>query len=427
MSSGNRWPAAGSFFFLACLALFLTAAPALSGQTFEQRVDDIVSRARLKVGPLRFYPVLEFSQFGWVSNIYGEVSTERLISDFVITPSPKLNVYFILRRRLILSFTENPEYHFYFKSHRYNHFANNYRTELSFPFFGSLIITAGFFLQSQRSLAVAELDRQVETVSRGIRTEVSYETGRRISFNLSGLFTRQEYYDILGPGGSADDLGRNLDRQEYNGELEARYQAFTSSVFFFRAGYSRYLFLDEASNWKDSQSARFMFGFRLPSQGRLSGSLAAGFRKLLNPDSSANGYSGFIADTQFSYRLGGATFLSAGYNHDLMFSYLADVLFYINDSFNTGLTVNIGRLLSVRIGGNYSLLRHSGLREGDIGEDEPVPPPGRTDRYGGFTVGFSLPVLRGLRAGLSYHYWTRPTGFPDKRDGHLVTFDLIRQ
>jgi hypothetical protein len=425
MSSGNRRPAAGSLFFLAGLALFLTAVATLSGQTFEQRVDDIVSRARFKVGPLRFYPVLEFSQFGWVSNIYGQASTEHLISDFVITPSPKLNVYFILRRRLILSFTENPEYHFYFKSHRYNHFANNYRTELSFPFFGSLIITAGFFSQSHRSLAVAELDRQVETATRGIRTEVSYETGRRISFNLSGLFSQLQYKDILGPEASADQLGRNLDRQEYSGELEVRYQAFTSSVFFFRTGYSRYLFLDEASNWKDSQSARFLFGFRLPSQGRLSGSLAAGFRKLLNPDSTSKGYSGFIADTQLSYRLGGATFLSAGYSHDLMFSYLTDTLLYISDSFNTGLTVNIGRLLSVRLGGHYSLLRHSGLREGEGGEV--VPPPSRTDRYGGFTVGFSLPILRGLRAGLSYHYWTRPTGFPDKRDGHLLTFDLIRQ
>jgi hypothetical protein len=86
--------------------------------------------------------------------------------------------------------------------------------------------------------------------------------------------------------------------------------------------------------------------------------------------------------------------------------------------------VNIGRRLSIRLSGYYSLLHYSGLREG---EEDAVLPSVRTDRYGGFSAGFSLPVLRRLRVGLSYHYWTRPTGFPDKRDGHLVTFDLIRE
>jgi hypothetical protein len=408
-----------------CALLLLTAAAALPGQTFEQRVDDIVARAKYKIGPFRIQPVLEFSNLGWISNIYGQTSTEQLISDFVITPSPKLNIYFILRRRLILFFAENPEYHIYLKSHRFNHFTNNYRTELSFPFFGSLIISAGYFYQDQRSLALAEVDRLIESVNRGVRTEVSYETGRRISFTLTGLFSRLEYADFLSPEGSPDQIGPNLDRVEYTGLLEVRYQAFTSSVFFIQTGYSQDLFQGETAGWRDSESGRFLFGFRLPSQGRLSGSLAAGLKKLFNLDRSVNGYSGFIANTQVSYRLGGATSLSLGYYRDLVFSYLPSVLYYISDSFNTALTMNISRFLAVQAGGSYSLLRYSGQREADEGGSG--LPPGLMGRYFSLSAGFSIPVLRGLRAGLSYHYWIRPAGVSEKRDGHLVTIDLIRQ
>jgi hypothetical protein len=425
MRSADRRSCAGPLGSILWACLFLSMAAALSGQTFEQRVDDVVARARYKIGPFRIQPVLEFSQLGWVSNIYGGAQAEQLISDFLITPSPKLNVYFILKRRLILSFTENPEYHFYFKSHRFNHFTNNYWAELSFPFFGSLIISAGYFFQDQRSLAVAEVDRLVESVNQGVRTEVSYQTGRRISFTLTGLFSRLEYADFLSPEGSPDQLGPSLNRVEYNGLLEARYQAFTSSVFFIQTGYGQDLFQEETAGWKDSESIRFLFGFRLPSQGRLSGSLAAGFRKLLNLDRSAKDYSGFIANTQLSYRLGGATSLSLSYYRDLVFSYLPNVLYYISDSINTALTVNISRFLAVQAGGSYSLLRYSGRREPEEGGGGLSP--GLTGRYFNFSAGFSIPVLRGLRAGLSYHYWTRPTGVPDKRDGHLVTIDLIRQ
>jgi hypothetical protein len=415
-----------AFVLFSLVLLMLASGPLLSGQSFESRVDDIVSRTWVRVGPFRVVPEFTFRHFGWVSNIYGRTSGEKATSDFLITPSLKVDVYVILRRRLILSFTENPEYLLYLRSSRFNHFNNNYGAGLSFPFLGRLVITGGFSSQAARHLPLAEVDRQVETRSERINVEAAYETSRRLSWALSGFAQRLSYGDILLENDERDDLAVSQNREEVGGQLEVRYDAFRASRLFFQLGYTRHDFNNEEAGWKDAETRSFMAGIRFPRAGRLSGSLAMGFKKFQPGDRSLDGFSGLVAQAQLGVRLGAETSLSLGYNRDTSFSYWSSVLYYLGDTFNAGLTLGVGRFLETFLGGFFTLFNYP--RTGvAAGAGTAGPPPGWTDKYGGFQAGFTVPVWKNIRAGLTYQYWTRPSGFLGSGDGHLLSISFRRR
>jgi len=408
------------------ILLILISCPMLSGQSFERKVDDIVSRTWIRIGPFRIIPGFEFRNFGWVSNIYGRVSGEAALSDFLITPSARVDVYLLLRRRLILSFTENPEYHIYLKNSRFNRLNNNYGAELSFPFMGPFIITGGFDSQRYRHIALSEVDRQVETDTRRIRVEISYETPRRLSWTLNGFAQELGYADILEDVDGEDALSTSLNRQEVGGRFEVRYEAFRDSRLFLQLGYTRHDFLNASAVWKDAETRSFLAGIRFPQQGALSGSLALGFKRFQPEDRSSPRFSGMIAQSQVGIRLGTDTSLSLGYSRDTSFSYWANTLYFISDSFNASYSMGLSRYLDVRLSGFYTFFRYPEIAgEGTIGNTG--PPPGWSDRYGGFSAGFTVPVWKRIRAGLTYQYWTRPSGFSGAGDGHLVSVTFSRR
>ncbi|MBN2409309.1 MAG: outer membrane beta-barrel protein [Candidatus Aminicenantes bacterium] len=385
-----------------------------------------MSRTWMKIGPFRIIPGFEFRNFGWVSNIYGRTSAEETLSDFLITPSAKVDVYFILMRSLILSFTENPEYHIYLKNPRYNRLNNNYGAELSFPFLGPLVITGGFDSRRYRHLPLPEVDRQVEAETRRIRVEIAYETPRRLSWTLNGFAQELGYVDILEDSGEEDALSRSLNRQEVGGRLEVRYEAFRGSRLFLQLGYVRHNFLYDEAGWKDAETRSFLAGIRFPQQGVLSGSLALGFKRFQPSDRSLPRFSGMIAQTQVGIRLGTDSSLSLGYNRDTSFSYWANTLYYLSDSFNASYSMSLTRYLDIRLSGFYTLFNYPNTAEEGATEDT-GPPPGWGDRYGGFSAGFTVPVWKSIRAGLTYQYWTRPSGFLGSGDGHLVTINFVRK
>ncbi|MBM3296756.1 MAG: hypothetical protein FJY83_04065 [Candidatus Aminicenantes bacterium] len=414
-----------SVFFLMLLFILLSG-PMLSGQSFERRVDDITSRTWLKIGPFRIIPSFEFRNLGWTSNVYGRTSGEGAVSDFLITPSAKVDVYFILRRRLILSFTENLEYHFYLTNPRFNRFNNNYGTELSFPFLGQLVITAGFDSQRYRHLPLAELDRQVETDSKRVRVDIAYETPRRLSWTLGGFAQELGYVDVFREDEEPDELSLGWNRQEVGGRFEVRYEAFRASQLFFQLGYVRHSFLSERTTWRDSETESLLAGIRFPREGALSGSLALGFKIFTPLDRSLEPFSGLTAQSQLEIRLGTHTALSLGYNRGTDFSYWENLLYYLSDSYNAAFTWGLSRFLDVRLGGFYTFLRYP--KTAQYGALELTgPPPGWADNYGGFSAGFTVPVWKNLRAGLTYQYWTRPSGFSGAGDGHLLSVSFQRR
>jgi hypothetical protein len=99
-------------FFVVAALLAVLWAPA-SGQnyrSFRDELNDVTTRAKLRVGPLRILPKLQLQNLGYDNTVYYRRRDENPVGDYTGTVSPELRGYLLLGRSLILSFTENPEY-----------------------------------------------------------------------------------------------------------------------------------------------------------------------------------------------------------------------------------------------------------------------------------------------------------------------------
>jgi len=82
--------------FAAGLVLLLAAAVRLSGQSyqpFQEEVESIRQRTKLRLGPLRVVPLVRLYDVGYDSNVYFADETSQPVGDFTATLSPEIRGY----------------------------------------------------------------------------------------------------------------------------------------------------------------------------------------------------------------------------------------------------------------------------------------------------------------------------------------------
>ena len=103
-----------SFFYLITLFLmFLLGSIYSHGQgyrTFRWEQEQIIKRAKWRVGPFRIYPTIQLRDIGYDDNVYNQRDEDNPISDYTVTFSPQVKVYLLYRNFLILTLTEEPEW-----------------------------------------------------------------------------------------------------------------------------------------------------------------------------------------------------------------------------------------------------------------------------------------------------------------------------
>ena len=405
--------------------LLFAAAAGLRGQTaqiFSGQVQEIVSKTRLKLGPVRIYPVLKFSQLSWVSNIFGYTNTLAQMSDLVITPSPELKANIVFRNMLILSFTENPEYHFYLKNTGYRGFTNSYRAEVRALIFSRLIVSGQFNHSTQRYLGYQELDRVVESASENYSASIFSQSSRGTSLTLEARLSRLDYRDVLTETGQ---ISPQMNREEKSAYAEFGYRVFSATKLFLRGVYTDYDFLQQESNWRTSRAVEVMAGLQFPGTSAVRGSFSLGFKKFIPKESGVKGFTDLIGNALIDFRFENIGVFSLGFSRNSNFSMSREFLYFIDNSLSGRLMFRIAGPFYARLGGQYGLYDYP--KGAAATPSLEASTESFRDSFYNISGGLIVRFTPTLGIGVTYQTWFRDSRlFGDNYNGNLIAVEIVQ-
>lgn len=376
-------------------------------KTFWQEEEEARSDKALRFGPLRLFPVIQISELGYDSNVY--YSENRVVSDFVATPSPSLKAYMLFGSTVIMSFTENPEYNFFVKESQLRAFTNSYSAALRLRLPGGFVLSGSYDDSSHIRRAYDELEGRIKDKGRGLKLNAFWETWRGTSL---GVAYSETDYTYAGLGGDDTEEGYNLtlDRTEKTGYAEFDYRIFTQSYLFLRAGVSKYEFDYAVSAWRDSKAYKAVAGLRLPLTGRARGSLTIGWKKFMPDSPDRKVFSSLVGDGSVDFRIGRFG-LNAGYVRDIYFSYLDQAFYYVENRVKGGLSFYLTEFLRIDYNKSYSRMSYpepvSLYDDGVL-----VTVDSRLDRVGSDQVGLVVRVSGSFGLGVNMNFYRRDSNAP---------------
>jgi len=305
-------------------------------QTYREQQAQIVSSAKWRLGPFQIYRGIQLRDIGYDGNVYYRRQTDDPVSDYTATISPQLNLYFLYRDWLILSFSENPEFVYYTREKNERSFNNSFSPSFRLFLLHRFALSGAFQVQSARVRTSSEFDLRVEEKVQGYNGGIFYETPRGTALGFSGGFKKFSYQSMV-LRGEEIDLSRILNREERYGQVELNYKIFVESLFFLRLGYAEFDFQNVESRWKNSFSFQAAGGIRLPFAGRTRGYFFFGYKTLTPRRTWIEGFEGLVAGLSLTYRLRPLT-VRFQYGRDCQFSYDANNVFYLENWYRAGLS-----------------------------------------------------------------------------------------
>jgi len=381
----------------------------LSRTKIEIEKEKILSGAKIDIGPFKLFPALYLKNVGYDDNVYYEKEEDQPISDFTSTLSPEVKVYLLFKNSLILSFSENPEYLFYFKEKNQRAFTNSFSPRVRYLFFHRFTISADYRHQMQRRHISSEIDRLITDQVNGYSLSLFYGTPRGTSIGLSGTIDKIQYEDILLPGSEAY-LSTELNREERSGFLEFYYQVFSEIFFFYKIGYTEYAFEYFQTSWRNSYSYQTYAGIRFPLLGKIRGILSLGYKMFVPRGEGRKVFSGLAGNTSLDIRLGRFSF-RLGYVRDSIFSYWEDVLYYIDNRLETGVSIYLARFLRIDYNYQYARSNYADFISNGLLE-RPYVGIKRRDASYTQSVGFVFRIIKNTGLGLAINTWQKRSNIP---------------
>jgi len=394
--------------FFLWLFLFPIFSYGQSYQSFRTEFDQILKNVKLRIGPFRVFPTINFRNIGYDDNVYYQREEDNPISDYTATFSPEVKVYLLFRNFLIISLTENPEYVYYFKQKRERRWNNTISPEIKLLFLNRFVISGRYSYRDRRWRASSEFDVRANELRESYRGSLFYETARRTSFGVSASLEKISYEDITLVGEEIY-LSRWLNREERSGNLAFYYRVFSESFFFISGRYTEYKFEHIQSRWRDSYSYQALSGIRFPFLGKVRGTLSLGYKKLLPRIEEKKGFFGLIGNTSFDFRIRRFR-LRFQYNRDCHFSYWTNSIYFIEDRYGAGLSFYLTKFLRLDYNfsygkANYPEVMSLWMPDGRYEEIK------RKDVYRIQTAGFVFRIIKNTGIGLMVNFWERESNY----------------
>lgn len=390
--------------FLLMIFLFSTLTFGQSYISFRNERERIIENTKFRIGPFRIYPIIYFRDIGYDNNVYGERKEDDPVTDYTATISPRVRASLLFRNVFIFTVTENPEYVYFYEQKRERRWNNTLSLEIKFLLLNRFVFTGHYLNSDIRYRATRELDVRVNTLEKEYYGGFFYETARLTSFGISGTMRRIRYEDITLPGEEIL-VSRRLNREEKSGNIELYYRMLSESFFFIIGGYTEYEFEYNESRWRDSYSFQAYSGIRFPLLGRMRGTLALGYKRLMTKTVGKKGFSGIVGNTRLDLRVRRFGFRVL-YERDCNFSYWTDSIFFLEDRYGTGISFYPSRFLRLDYDFTYA--------KGDYPEpitirmpDESYEEIKRRDTYRIHAAGAVIRIVRNTGIGVRIFYWER--------------------
>jgi len=332
---------------VAALGLALLAGGArLFGQSyqpFRDEVEAIRQRTRFRLGPLRIVPAFRLLDVGYDTNVTYTDQRGQPVADFTATLSPEIRGYWLAGPSLIVSVMDNPEYLAFAKTQGLRSFSNSFSGGLRWLLLRRFSLSAEYHDLSHVRRVTSELDHRIRDTSTGGAASLFFETPRGTAIGVTGAIDDYRYQDIAA-GAPDPAYGEALDRRETRLGGEAYYRVFSRSALFTTVAWTRYEFRSEAASRRDAESVEASAGFRFPLAGRARGTVRFGWRTFRPDDPLQLRFSGPVAGTDVSFRLGRVA-VNLGLDRDIAFSYLESAYYYLDTRAKAGLSLYVFRVL----------------------------------------------------------------------------------
>lgn len=376
--------------------------------------------APISFGPLRIKAWFSFNNAGYDSNVYRKRYDP--INDFTFSSGPTLSVYLPIKKRIVFSIYESPQYVYYMKTKSERAWSNDLSGGVHFvlnQFLFSFI--KGYSDERQRWNT--EVDISIRSRIESLQTSIYWIPTKKIAFSL-GYITKQFDHEMLT---SADfDLEERLNRLEKTVNVTGFYKVSLRTKSFLTFEYESYKF-EMIQNTLDSKSYTALGGFEFSPLGILQGRIVLGYRFLDFLSRDNQDYHGIVGNTQVSVRLLKRFRVRASYIRDINFSIWYENSFFQENRYSIGASVYL--FLKIRLDydfgqgrNNYSHVRLNAADSENI-EDF------RKDEYNYHQVGIYFKIKENIGIGVIVNHWDRDSNLfweMDKRTfiGLNLTFDL---
>ena len=373
-------------------------------QAFNAELNNINTRSKWKIGPLRFVPTLQFSNIGFDSNVYYQRTNP--VSDYTATISLRAEVYFVFRNWLIFSFTENPSYIYFLKQESERYLNNSYSLNLRVLAFSRIAVSGLNDLAREKKRWTGESEANIIQQINRANARISYETARNTSLGFIGGIRKISYEDLDYPGGIGP-ISTSLNREEKAAAGEFYYRVFSDSTYFARLGYSESSFEYPQASFRDSYSYEFMTGLQFPLLGRARGLISLGYRTVTPRRKEYRSFSGLVGDTSLSFRFGRFNY-RLNYSRDVSFSARGENIYYVLNRYGAGVSIYLNRFTRLDYNFGRSENRYPNptqviLPGGDVSEVK------LKDTINLHTGAIVFRIIKNTGIGLRLDYWHRYT------------------
>ena len=396
-------------FFLFC-TLFIVpqSSEAQTYMTFQNELDSIVERTKVRIGPFRIIPQIGFQFLRYEWNIFYQREDEDPAFDFASTISPELNVYLVFKNRLLLRLADRLSYVHYYKHKDERRLNNSFTPELKLLLLNRFVLSGSYTNIRERGRPTSEFNIRANEYRRSFRGNLFYETPRQTSIGISFSQTKYLYDDITFPGQEAV-LSRILNRKDEDIRIEFNYHVLSDSFFFISVNYTNHDFEYTEEFDRRSNSLQALTGLRFPLVGGITGTLALGYKRIKPKAQGLEGKAGLIGNTQLIFR-GGRFGARISYNRGFPFSLWDNNVFYIDNRYLLGASVYVTDFL--RLDYDFSLGRSN--------YPELIPlyyPDGsfenikRVDNYYTHTLRLVVRLFEEIGLGISANQWSRDSNY----------------
>lgn len=395
----------GIFLFPGIQSDLLAYGKTWLGRDLEGRVKNCA----FSFGPLRLNPVFRLTNIGYDSNIYF-LATDHPVRDYTMTAGVAFNVYLPIKKRIIVSVYELPQYAYYWETARERTWNNYFNSELHFVL-NRLVLTFGKGYTTARERWNTEIDIRPRQVEDSYLGSLLWQPAKKTSFGLSFRRSRFTYRNADFQG---FDIAAKLNRVEEYASFTGFYQATFRTRLFIDAEYGRFDFADPQS-LKDSESYAAHGGFEFAPLGKINGRVKIGY-KYLNPlSASRQSYRGLVGDSQLAAKLLKPWKVRAYYRRDIQFSVWYNATYFLENIYGGGTSFYLFR--SVRLDYDYFRGRNSYPEAISVK---------RLDNYLIHSVGIYFRIKSRTALGLTASRWKRASNLSWENDNrNFFGFNLI--
>lgn len=360
-----------------------------------KELDQKVSAAKLSLGPFRIKTAFYLNNAGYDSNVYRTPANP--IKDFSITTGPGFNIYLPIRKMIVLSIYESPQYVYFAETRRERTWNNYFNGQVHFVF-QRFFLTFGKGYSVAREIWNTEIDIRPQRKEDSFEGSVLSQFSKRTSLFFRYSRTKYDYenlsYEQIGIG---DRLNRVENRTNFTLYNQLSYR--TMCYLNFELGF--FNFKNRLAN-RDSKSYAIYSGFDFSSSGIFRGRINLGYKYLDFLNHEAKDYRGMVGDTNISVRLLEPLSVRANYIRDVEFSVWYNSAYFLENRFGGGVSLYLFK--EIRLDYDYNVGRNtypeSSLITQSLSEK-------RKDNYEIHSAGLYFRLKKNIGLGLTLNKWMR--------------------